>query len=175
MTKLLYCTTLLFILLASCKSIHVNADYDTSVNFSNYKTFAFHKPSIDQVPISDLDKRRILKAIDQTMVQKGFIKNKLPDLLISISTKAVEKVYVNQMNYGWGWGPGFNNPNFGYTDSVIEGILYIDIIDAKTKNLIWQGKGQGVLEQETHAKEAKIKEFVSQILMQYPPSNTTQP
>ena len=50
-----------------------------------------------------------------------------------------------------------------------EGSLYIDIIDAKKKELIWQGEGEGVLTKDRDKKEALIKEFVSKILEQYPP------
>ena len=50
-----------------------------------------------------------------------------------------------------------------------EGTLTIDIIDAKKKELIWQGQGEGVLTKKTEKKDEKIKEFVSKILEQYPP------
>ena len=47
------------ILITSCNSLKVTTDYDTAVNFTNYKTFAFFKPGIDKADISDLDKKRI--------------------------------------------------------------------------------------------------------------------
>ena len=34
------------------------------------------------------------------------MKSEIPDLLISINTTAKEKIYIN-MNYGFGWNPGF--------------------------------------------------------------------
>ncbi|MDG2415746.1 MAG: DUF4136 domain-containing protein, partial [Flavobacteriaceae bacterium] len=48
--------------LHSCSSIKVITDYDPNVSFDRYKTYAFYKAGIDQVKISDLDKRRILKS-----------------------------------------------------------------------------------------------------------------
>ena len=50
-----------------------------------------------------------------------------------------------------------------------EGTLFIDIIDAKTKELVWQGEGSGYLPKNTEKKDARIMEFVSKILEQYPP------
>ena len=52
------------------------------------------------------------------------------------------------------------------------GSLYIDLIDNKTNELVWQGKGEGTLQSTSNVakKEARIKEFVSQILEQYPPN-----
>ena len=96
---------LLLLPLLGCSSISVFTDHDSGVDFSEYKTFAYFKPGIDKVEISDLDKRRILKAIDLQMAQKSIMKSDAPDLLVSINTTAKEKVYVNNMNFGyWGWG-----------------------------------------------------------------------
>jgi Domain of unknown function (DUF4136) len=164
----------LLLVLSACSSITVNSDYDKKVDFSPYKTYAFHKTGIDKAEISDLDKKRILRSIDEVMSSKGFTKNDAPDLLISFFTKEREQVDVNQFNAGWGygWGWGWNPFLWGGNTSVsryTEGTLYIDIIDAKKKELIWQGEGQGVLTKNTDKKDEKILEFVSKILEQYPP------
>ena len=165
---------LLLFVLASCDAVKVNSDYDKKVDFAPYKTFAFHKTGIDKAEISDLDKKRILRSIDESMTTKGFTKSETPDLLIAFFTKEREQVDVNQFNAGWGygWGYGWNPYIWGGNTSVsryTEGTLYIDIIDAKKKELIWQGEGQGVLTKDTNKKDEKIKEFVTKILEQYPP------
>ncbi len=166
---------LLFLfIVASCSSVSVNADYDKNVDFTTYKTYAFYKAGIDKVEISDLDKRRILRAIDDQMLSKGFIKSETPDLLINIFTKSREQVNVNQFNagYGYGWGYGWN-PFFmgGQTtySTTTQGTLYIDLIDTKKKEMIWQGEGNGYLSKNTQEKEKLINEFVGKILAQYPP------
>jgi Domain of unknown function (DUF4136) len=161
-------------LLTSCSSVRVNSDYDKQVDFTSYKTYAFHKTGIDKAEISDLDKKRILRSIDETMAAKGFTKSETPDLLISFFTKEREQVNVNQFNAGWGygWGWGWNPYLWGGNTSVsrhTEGTLYIDIIDAKKKELIWQGESEGVLTKDTNKKDEVIKEFVTKILEQYPP------
>ena len=166
---------LLLFIVSSCSSVSVNSDYDKKVDFTPYKTFAFHKNSIDKVEISDLDKKRILRSIDEVMSSKGFTKSETPDLLIAFFTKEREQVNVSQYNAGWGygWGYGWNPYLWGGNTSVsryTEGTLYIDIIDAKKKELIWQGEGQGNLTKDTNKKDEKIKEFVSKILEQYPPN-----
>ncbi len=172
---------LFFVLLfASCVSVHVNTDYDKNVDFSQYKTYAFYKNGIDKVEISDLDKKRILRAIDEQMAIKGFIKSDTPDMLVNIFTKTREQVDVNQFNAGWGYGWGFGwNPwmwgggmGMGMGNTVTtntEGTLFIDFIDAKKKELFWQGEGSGYLTKRMEKKDANINNFVSQILAQYPP------
>jgi hypothetical protein len=75
---------LLLFLAASCSSVKVYSDYDNKVDFSQYKTYAFHKKGIDKVEISELDKKRILNAIDRELSLKGMTKSENPDLLINI-------------------------------------------------------------------------------------------
>lgn len=166
--------SLLFIV-ASCDSVKVYSDYDQAADFSKYKTFAYMKSGIDKVEISDLDKRRILNAIDQQMLAKGFTKSDTnPDLLINIFTKAREELSVNQFNAGWGygWGWGWNPYMYGgqtTVTSTTEGTLYIDLIDAKKKELVWQGEGTGTLSKDRERKDEIVNNMVTKILAQYPP------
>ena len=157
--------------LASCSSVNVNADYDKNASFSNYKTYAYMKNNLDNIAISDFDKKRILNAIDEVMATKGFTKSENPDIIINIFTKERERVDIYQ-NYGvgWGWNPYWGmGMNYSNVSTTPEGTLFIDLIDAKTKELIWQGEGTGYLTKNTEKKDARIKEFVAKILAQYPP------
>lgn len=180
--KILKLLPLLLIFIAtSCVSVRVSSDYDKEKDFSQYKTFAFYKKGIDKVEISDLDKRRILRAIESDLLAKGFTKSEDPDILVNIFTKSREKidVYDNRYfgwypwyyggfgPYGWGFGPGAYNNVVKST----EGTLFIDLIDAKAKELAWQGMGTGALtsSKDISKKEARIKEFVTEILAKYPP------
>jgi len=165
---------LLLFVFASCSSVRVNSDYDKNVSFKGYKTYAFQKSGIDKVEISDLDKKRILRSIDEVMTVKGFTKSETPDVLINFFTKEREQVDINQFNMGWGygWGWGWNPWMWGGNTSVnryTEGTLTIDFIDANKKELIWQGEGEGVLTKKMERKDENIKEFVTKILEQYPP------
>ncbi|WP_282073167.1 DUF4136 domain-containing protein [Polaribacter atrinae] len=164
-------------LLTSCNAIKVTTDYDNKVDFNQYKTFAFYKPGIDKAEISDIDKKRILRAIESELIAQGFSKSENPDMLVSIFTKSREKVNVQQNNnfgygYGWGWNPwmmgGMNN-NINVSQYT-EGTLFVDFIDKKKKELVWQGIGTGALKlQNREKKEARIKEFVKEIISRFPP------
>lgn len=175
MKTLKFIPVLLVLLLVSCNAILVNSDFDKTADFSKFKTFAFYKNGIDKVEISDLDKKRILRSIENQMLKKGFTKSENPDLLVNFFTKERQQVDVNQFNTGWGygWGFGWNPWMFGGNHTAInsysEGTLFIDLIDAKQKEMIWQGDGQGNLTQKSNDKDGLIDEFVTKILAQYPP------
>ena len=99
--KSLKITTVLILLavVTSCSSVRVASDYDQQADFSQYNSYAFFKPGIDKAEISDLDKRRILRAIEEEMAAKGFTKSDSePDLLVSILTKTRENVNIYQNN-----------------------------------------------------------------------------
>ena len=167
---------LLALVVTSCSSVRVASDYEKNTNFNEFKTFAFFKPGIDKAEINDIDKRRILRAIESELLAKGFTKSETPDLLVSIFTKSNQRVdvYNNHWGYGaWGWG-GFG-PGWGWgwnqpmVSARTEGVLYIDLIDADKKELIWQGQGTGYLTRNIDRKEERIREFASKILEQFPP------
>ncbi len=193
--KLFVLPVLALVFLSSCVSVSVLADYDKEANFKEYKTYAFYKTGIDKAQISDLDKKRILKAIEAEMSSRGFVKSQDPDLLVSIFTKEREEVDVYNNfgafgrfgfggfgGFGFGGFGGFYNPLFfgpgfagGFGPNVstrTEGSLYIDLIDNQSKSLVWQGRGKGTLNniKNIEKKEKRIKEFVSEILDEYPPA-----
>jgi hypothetical protein len=170
--KLLF--LLCLVILTSCSSVKVVTDYDTKVDFTSYKTFAFYKKGIDKASVSDLDKKRIMRAVEAELVAKGFSKSVNPDILVSIFTKSREQVNVSDNNIGIGWGWGYNPWFYGRTNINInqytEGTLFIDFIDKKTNELIWQGIGSGAMKMSNiEKKEERINEFVYKIISTYPP------
>lgn len=171
-------SALILVFLTGCSSVRVVSDYDPKVNFGRYTTYAFYKPGIDKAKISDLDKRRILRCIEDEMKARGFVKSETPDILVSLFTTERERVDVYTNTFGWGYGglytPWVWGPGWGWGSNVstrTEGSLYIDLIDAKSRQLVWQGRGTGTLgyANTIEKKEQRIREFVVQILKAYPP------
>jgi len=168
---------LLALVMTSCSSVRVASDYDREAKFDSYKTFAFFKSGIDKAEISDIDKRRILRAIESELLAQGYTKSENPDILVSIFTKSTQRVNVYNNSWGmgaWGWGGfgprwgwGWNNPSSVSTST--QGVLFVDLIDAKKKELVWQGQGTGYLSRNINKKEERIKEFVAKIMEKYPP------
>lgn len=169
---------LIAVFLLSCSSVRVASDYDRAANFGQYKSFAFFKPGIDKAEISDLDKRRILRAIENELIKKGFTKSENPDLLVSLFTKERQQINVynnawgpggwGPWGYGWGWSPWYYG-NFNSVSTNTEGQLFIDLVDANKKELVWQGMGTGYLSKKMDKKVERINLFVAKILEEYPP------
>ncbi len=92
---------------------------------------------------------------------------------MNIFTRERENVdiYDNSPYYwgwGWGWGPFWGGATYNVSRNT-EGTLYIEIIDARKHDLVWQGKGSGAIPYKSEQKEEAISNFVNKILEQYPP------
>ena len=164
---------LISFLLISCSSVRVAYDYDSDSDFSSYKTYAFSKEQIENLEISDIDKKRILSSVESYLNSKGYNFSKNPDLIISIDTKAKENVYINRYsNYDY---MGWYYPYYSYGSGTykpftkVVGLLYIDIVDSKTGKLIWQGSGSGSLSANKLTRDQLISNFVFRVMESYPP------
>jgi hypothetical protein len=173
-------TTLLLLLVivaASCSTVKISSDFDKTAGFESYKTYAF-TPEALALPINDLNRNRILNAVSAELSAKGFTKQETnPDVLIDIKLKAEQKQTATATTnggygygYRYGWGGGFSTTTINY-DNYTDGTLFVDMIDASKKQLVWQGRGTKTLEPDAgqQKKEDNINYAVKQIFMKYPP------
>lgn len=156
------------VLLTSCKTVSVSYDFDRNSDFNAYKTYNFHQKGIDKLEVNDLDKRRILSAIEANMKLKGFTKSENPDLYINVLASSKEKVRVDNGYYGPYWGgPYWGGPSRVY--QYTSGTIIIDIIDDKKNILVWQGAGSGLDVSNLNSKADDIPKAVEEIMVNFPP------
>lgn len=166
-------------MISSCASLKVTHDYDKAVNFSQYKTFMIDTFRLNQ-SISQLNQVRTVNAVKAELTKKGMTESATPDALVHISVilKDQQSITSNTNYYGYGgfyrpygWGGGMGAT--GYTTYNVQnykdGSLIIDIVDAKTKNLMWEGIGNKELDKQLKDPEKQIPEVVASILENYPP------
>lgn len=166
--------SLLLLLLAGCTSVKVTYDFDSTADFSKYKTYAFTEDA-KNFPIQELDRTRVLSAIDKQMTVKGFTKSDSPDVVIDLQVKLEQKQTATATNtggyygaYRYGWGGGTTHVN---VENYVDGTLFVNMIDKSTEKLVWQGRGTKTLEDHPspEKKEQNINYAVQQIFMKYPP------
>jgi hypothetical protein len=175
--KKLLLPILIMIIAASCSTIKVSSDYDKTAGFSAYKTYAFTQEALN-IQLDDLNKNRLINAITTELSAKGFTKAESnPDVLIDVKLKGEQKQTATATSsggygggYGYRWGRGFSTTQINY-DTYIDGTLFIDMIDASKKQLVWQGRGTKTIDQDANQdkREKNINYAVKQIFMKYPP------
>lgn len=154
-------------LFTSCNTVSVTYDFDHSANFNTYKTYNFHQKGIDKLEVNDLDKRRILSAIESNLAAKGFTKSETPDLYINVLASSKEKVNIDNGYYGGYWGSYWGGPSRVY--QYTSGTIIIDIIDNSKNILIWQGAGSGLNVSDLGTKAEDIPKAINEILAKFPP------
>jgi hypothetical protein len=173
MKKLLFPIFILLIA-ASCASIKVTSDFDKSAQFSGYKTYAF-TPEVLNLNIEELNRKRLITAVENELSLKGFTKSEKPDVLIDIKITGEKKQTATATNMGgygygyrYGWGGGTTTINY---DSYVEGTVFVNMIDAAKNEVVWQGRGVGTVDPEASAekREKNINYGIKQIFTTYPP------
>jgi hypothetical protein len=174
--KKFFLPLLIVVLATSCATIKVSSDFDKTAPFAGYKTYAF-TPEALALPVDNLNQTRFVTAVENELSLKGFTKSDKPDVLIDMKLVSETKQTATAntsggygYGYRYGWGGGFSTTTINY-DSYKEGTLFVDMIDAKKLQLVWQGRGVGTLNPDASAekREYNIKNAVKMIFEKYPP------
>ena len=158
--------------LASCSPFQVKSDYAETANFNTYKTY---KLRIDDLKLNDIDKDRVLNEVSKQLQTKGMSVSESPDLIVNVKAnhKKVQDIQGSRPYGMYGWGGPFSY-GFGmqrtWTQNYTQGALIIDLIDARTQKLVWQGSGSGISVDSPKSKQKQIPEIVNEIMANYPPN-----
>jgi hypothetical protein len=167
---------------ATSSRVGVTSDFDHSVNFRTYKTWAWYPQQTGDAEggpargyESFLD-QRLQAAVERELSAKGLTRvEKDPDLFIAYSAKVEEKQQVSPgynglgYPYGYGWygrGMGGYNPVTQYK----AGTVIIDLVDARRKELAWRGSGVAQVDKQSISQE-EVYRIVNGILGNYPPTD----
>lgn len=163
------------LLLASCGSIRVNYDYDRDTDYSKYTTYNYY--SDINTGLSELDAKRLLRAIDSTMRAKGFLLSEEPEFLINILSRSFQAPRNNTVGVGIG-GTG-RNVGGGMTIGIpvgsanVEREIQFDFVDSQKDELFWQAITVSSLRENSspNEREEKIQGLVAKTLEKYPPKS----
>lgn len=164
--------------MAGCSSVNISSDFDKQADFSKYKTYVFSEEAL-KLPVGDLNRDRILKAVEAELTAKGFSKSDSPDVIVDLNVKAEQKMDATATSTGpgyyggpwrYGYGGGFSTTQINYNE-YIEGTLFVNMVDKSTEKIVWQGRGTKTLDEDADAdkREKNINYAVKQIFTKYPP------
>jgi len=179
MKKLSFLLVIL-ILGTSCSSLKITSDFDRSANFSSYKTYSLIVYP-ESLPYDRDMSSSAISSVVYELEARGLTRSENPDLLVDMRARAGQEKTVAGSStgeypnfYGVGyiytWGSGFSTATINF-NSYREGTLFIDIIDARKKQLIWQGRGVAKIRPDAPSteREKNVYEAVGKIMTTYPP------
>lgn len=160
-------------IIAACGSgINIKNDYDRTVDFRRYRRYAWLPPATSQDPaqrVNTIVDRRIKQAVNVNLLSRGMqLVEDTPDIFVTYHMGTQDRIDVSGSGYTYGsyWGgAGVNTYHYQ------QGTLILDIIDARTKELIWRGTATKTIDDNPTPEkiDKTINEAVEKLLKDYPP------
>ncbi len=162
--------------LGACATLQTGSDFDRSVSFAPYRSFAWLPRSHPDSP-NPLNVQRVQDAIRAELEAKGLRLEAdvgRADLAVDFTVGAAERTdittYPVEFGGGWRWGGGY----FGNEIDVHqyqEGTLVINLFDARGHRPIWHGWARKPLSRQDLADPGPpLRAAVAAVLARYPPA-----
>lgn len=166
--------SLLFVLvLFSCSAVRVQYDYEKTTDFSNYTTYNYFSDL--KTGLSDLDTKRLLKALDIALQSKGMLLSEEPDFYINIESGTYQTANGNTV----GVGVGGTGRSIGGGVSVgipigqpkVKREITFNFVDNKKDVLFWEAVSIDAYKenQTPEQRELHMQALVNKVLEKYPP------
>lgn len=168
----------LIVTLALASAAHaqkIKVEYDKSIDFSKFKTYAIDPAENAARPMLRL---AIQAAVQDDLGKRGLTKvDSNPDLYVQMYGATDSDMSVNYMDPIYGSGiPPLNYgitmwhsiPGSVTTVVVHKGELVLDVIDARQKKLIWRGIAKQNLSNQRDKLLEQVHTAVEKLLQQYP-------
>ncbi len=169
--------------LVACSTLEVSTTYDKAADFSKYSTFKFLQSKEIK---SDLVIDRIEGAITTQLTAKGLkLVSENADLWVAYHGRLDKQTQLDITSFGYGWGGGWGGyygpmAYGGYggmgtsTTTVREipvGTLFVDLVDATEKKMVWQGVASATLDPRATAddKDYRVNNAVKKMFAEFPP------
>lgn len=172
------------LVLAGCATgPRVAVDRDPAVDLARFRTFGFFSPlGTDRGGYQTLLSERLKNATRARLEALGFeYADANPELLVNFGARTDDRIEVSTIpgaipppyfDY-YSYRAGFYGAWYGYDRTVVdqyrEGTINIDVVDAATKRLVWEGVAVGrVTRASAENPDAAIAAAVNAILAKFP-------
>lgn len=154
---------------AACTSINTSSSFDSTASFDSYRTFGIDSKS----SLPPLLNREIEQALQNELTQRGLKPAKSADLLVNYFTLVEDGVRVTETptniyvphRRGYTVWTAYNTE----IQEITEGTLFVDIVDARTKKLVWEGSAHGIVSRgDLERNKAKISKAINNMLAELP-------
>lgn len=178
--RLVVLTSLL--LLGACASApRVSSQADPSADFSRYRSFSFYTPlALEQNGYTTITSNRIREAVRTQLQARGYVYDEAnPDLWVNLNAYLQDKTRITSMpevDYDYYYSYRARSyvavPYWRDRTDVrqyTEGTLNVDIVDAKRRQLVWEGVAVGTVGRADAQRRAQqIDAAVAAIFDAYP-------
>ena len=161
-------------IVAGCATMTVSSHVERGLDFSRYRTFDWGAP--DELPTGDprLDanpyfKDYLLGAVETELTRRGLEMSTSPDLRLHYHASVTKRMDVDRIDQerGYCYSAGCG----AHVSEYEAGTIVLDVVDARTNQVIWRGWAQDALrnlldDRETTARA--VETAVARMLAQFP-------
>ena len=160
--------TLLFTV-SGCGTMSIGHEYDPKYDFTKLKTYSWIS-NPNESPEVVLVMKRLKPMIDKNLAKLGFQQSDEPDFKIATHVQSKETVDVASWGYGYGWRGSYGYGVEAYQYE--EGSLLVDIVDAKTNELVWQGLARAELKHtDPELRDRNARRAINKLFKHFPPKD----
>ncbi len=190
-TAALAAAALLLVGCATTPTATIRSTVDSSADFSQYRSFGFvEKLGTDTANYESLVSASLKNAARRQLELRGLTYSATsPDLLVNFNGKLDEKLRVTQtpsvtMGMGYyGYRGGIYStwpmyPQETNVDQYTQGTLNVDVVDARRRQLVWEGVAVGRVTEKTRDNiPAAVDALMPEIFAKFPiaPKAPTSP
>ena len=150
----------------ACSSLRTSVDYDRTLDFSRYRTFAFRTGTPAR---REITQRRIDQVIATSLEARGLMQvvGERPDLRIFTHVVVENQRWIDTIVYGYGWRSGGIVTTNVITIPV--GTLIVDLVDAYRDELVWRGTATDTIGSDSTARDEQLRDAVARMFEGFPP------
>jgi hypothetical protein len=155
----------------ACSSMTTAVDYDHTVNWSQFHTFAIADGTKDPETFTQ---KRIEDGITQALTSKGWtVATSNPDILVYSHVVLSQEKQWNATSMGGfgyrGWG-GMGGMATATQTNIPIGTIIVDLVNPKTHEMIWRGTASDQVS-GTGADRGQVQQAMQAIFKNFPPTS----
>jgi len=155
----------------------ISHDYDTTYDFSELKTYKWHHRKREPKQVKHrVVAKQIDEIIENIMTDRGMTKSDAEEVDFLINYQAAIDGKLKAQNYIVTVGyRGYGGWMYGGSGTTItsydEGMLVVDILNAKTNELIYKGMAKVDMKDMANDKNEMLNYIITEMLNNFPPEN----
>lgn len=157
-------------LFTSCGSA-VYYDYESATNFNDYKSYNYFDGM--KTGLSELDSKRLMKAMDDKLSTMGLTKSENPDFYIDIISRDIQSRTNSNVGVGVGGGRGFGGVSVGIPvgQNKLTREIIIEFVDETKTGMFWQAVSENKYSANAtpEKREEQFVTIVEKVFSAYPP------
>jgi hypothetical protein len=171
----------LAVVLAACSTVRVTTVLAPDANLGSLHTFRVMNAPIRRGTVSaaptdpmlenSINNRVLRQHIASAFTSRGYAVDAAnPDFTVAFYASLHGKLDVTAWDYGYRgrWGGWREGPGMVTVEPYVEGTVIVDVVDAKTQELVWRGRGVSDVSENPETYSQSLNRTVMDIVKKFP-------